>query len=128
MIARQLADPCLEPIILCLKDGRLPENGQQAQEIITLSKQFTILDEILYRENSKGGELQQIVVPASLKQQMMEEHNAGLLAGHFSGPRLYKTISKRWWWKNMYKDLMEYARRSHNAQLSRERSKRKFHL
>ena len=97
LIARQLADPCLEPIILYLKDGRLPENEQQAQEIITLSKQFTILDEILYRENSKGGELPQIVIPASLKQQMMEEHHAGLLAGHFSGPRLYKTISKRWW-------------------------------
>ena len=97
LIACQLTDPCLEPIILYLKDGRLPENEQQAQEIITLSKQFTILDEILYRENSKGGELPQIVIPASLKQQMMEEHHAGLLAGHFSGPRLYKTISKRWW-------------------------------
>ena len=97
LIARQLANPCLEPIILYLKDGRLPVNEQQAQEIITLSKQFTILDEILYRENSKGGELPQILVPASLKQQMMEEHYAGLLAGHFSGPRLYIAISKRWW-------------------------------
>ena len=54
LIAHQLADPCLEPIILYLKDGRLLENGQQAQEIITLLKQFTIVDKILYRENSRG--------------------------------------------------------------------------
>ena len=84
LIAHQLADPCLEPIILYLKDGRLLENGQQAQEIITLLKQFTIVDKILYRENSRGGELPQIVISASLKQQMMEEHHAGLLAGHYS--------------------------------------------
>ena len=105
LISCQLADPSLEPIILYLKDGKLPKNGQQVQEIIALSKQFTILDEILYRKNSKHGELPQIVVPASLKQQVMVEHHAGSLAGHFSGPRLYKTISRRWWWKNMYRDL-----------------------
>ena len=111
LVSRQLADPSLEPIILYLKDGKLPENGQQAQEIITLSKQLTILDEILYRENSKRGDLPQIVVPASLKNQRMEENHAGSLAGHFSGPRLYKTISRKWWWKNMYRDLIEYARK-----------------
>ena len=73
-----------------------------------LKKQSTVLDD---HEKSERGELPQIVVPASLKQQMMEEYHAGSLAGHFSGPRLYKTISRRWWWKNMYKDLMEYTRK-----------------
>ena len=94
LISHQLADPSLEPIILYLKDYKLPESGQQAQEIIALSKHFTIFDEILYRKNSKCGKLSQIVVPASLKQQiMMEEQHAGLLARRFSGPRLYKIIS-----------------------------------
>ena len=63
LISRQLADPSLKPITLYLKD-KLPGNGQ---EIIALSKQFTILDEILYSKNSKRGELPQIVIPASLK-------------------------------------------------------------
>ena len=78
--------------------------------MISLAKQFTILNEILYWESPKRGELPQIVVPASLKQLIMEETHAGALAGHFSAQILYKIISQRWWWKNMYKDLMEYAR------------------
>ena len=124
LTSRQLADPNLQPIILYLKDGKLPEDGQQAQEMISLAKQFTILDEILYRQSPKRGELSQIVVPASLKQLIMEETHAGALAGHFSGPRLYKIISQRWWLKNMYKDLMEYARNCPQCTVI-ERSERK---
>ena len=122
LTSHQLADPNLQPIILYLKDG-----GQQAQEMISLAKQFTILDEILYRESPKRGELPQIVVPASLKQLIMEETHAGALAGHFSGQRLYKIISQRWWWKNMYKDLMEYARNFHNVLLLRDQNGSEFH-
>ena len=40
----------------------------------------------------------------------MEEHHAGVLAGHCSGPRLFKMISRRWWWNQMYKDLIDYVR------------------
>ena len=108
--SRQLADPDLCPIIHYLKEGKLPEDSQKAQEVVTLAQQFTILDGMLYRMNPKQGELPQIAVPASLKQQVMEEHHAGVLAGHFSGPRLFKIISRRWWWKHMYKELMDYAR------------------
>ena len=108
--SHQLSDPDLHPIILYLKENSLPGDNQKAQEVVTLAQQFTMSDEVLYRTSQKQGELPQIVVPASLKQQIMEEHHAGILAGHFSGPRLFKTISRRWWWKGMYKDLMNYAR------------------
>ena len=67
-------------------------------------------DGVLYRTSQKQGELPKIVVPTSLKQQIMEEHHAGILAGYFSGLRLFKTISRKWWWKGMYKDLMNFAR------------------
>ena len=108
--SHQLSDPDLRPIILYLKENSLPEDNQKAQEVVTLAQQFTMSDEVLYRTSQKQGELPQIVVPASLKQQIMEKHHAGILAAHFSGPRLFKTISRRWWWKGMYKDLMNYAR------------------
>lgn len=81
------------PIILYLKEGNLPEDSKEAQEVIALAQQFTILDGVLCGMNPEQGELPQIIVPASLKQQIMEEHHAGVLAGHFSGPRLFKLIS-----------------------------------
>ena len=40
---------------------------------------------------------------------MMQNYHDGRLAGHFSGPRLYKTLVQRWWWPHMYTDAMDYA-------------------
>ena len=90
--SQQLADPSLYPTILYLKEGNLPEDSKEAQEVIALAQQSTILDGVLCRMSPTQGELPQIVVPASLKQQIMAEHHAGVLAGHFSGPRLFKLI------------------------------------
>ena len=67
--SHQLSDPDLRPIILYLKENSLPEDNQKAQEVVTLAQQFTMSDEVLYRTSQKQGELPQIVVPASLKQQ-----------------------------------------------------------
>ena len=39
----------------------------------------------------------------------MQEYHDGRLAGHFSGPRLYKTLVWSWWWSQMYTDAMNYA-------------------
>ena len=61
--------------------------------MIALAQQLMILDGVLCQMNHKQGELPKIVVPASLKQQIIEEHHASVLAGHFSGPRLFKLIS-----------------------------------
>ena len=107
--SHQKSDHDLHPVIL-YKEYSLPEDNQRVQEVVTLAQQFTMSDGVLYRTSQKQGELPQIVVPTSLKQQIMEEHYAGTLAGHFSGSRLLKTISRKWWWKRMYKDLMKFAR------------------
>jgi len=55
--SQQLSDPELSPIMLYLRDGILPENEQQAQEVIPLAQQFTISDGILYHLNVRKGEL-----------------------------------------------------------------------
>ena len=39
----------------------------------------------------------------------MQEYHDGHLAGHFSGPRLYKTLLRKWWWPHMYTDAMNYT-------------------
>ena len=39
----------------------------------------------------------------------MMDYHSGFLAGHFSGPCLYQMLARRWWWKCMYQDALEYA-------------------
>jgi len=40
---------------------------------------------------------------------IMQDHHDGHLTGHFSGPKLYKALVRRWWWRHMYTDVLNYA-------------------
>ena len=44
-----------------------------------------------------------------MRQRIMQEYHDGRLAGHFSGPKLYKTLVRSWWWPRMYSNALEYA-------------------
>ena len=50
-----------------------------------------------------------MVVPQQLHHNVMQNYHDGHLAGHFSGPRLYKTSVQCWWWPHMYADAKNYA-------------------
>ena len=39
----------------------------------------------------------------------MEEYYAGVMSGHFSGPGIYKTMLRQWWWEHMYQDIINYT-------------------
>ena len=57
----------------------------------------------------KQTETSQVVERQQLRQKIMQEYHDGHLAGHFSGPRLYKTLVQKWWRPHMYTDAMNYA-------------------
>lgn len=40
----------------------------------------------------------------------MAEIHGGVMSGHFSGNRLYKTLCRRWWWETMYRDAISYCK------------------
>ena len=79
------------------------------EKIVAESALYTIADSILYYVGLKSSEIPRAVVPTALQQQVMMDYHSGCLAGHFSGPCLYQTLARRWWWKCMYRDALEYA-------------------
>ena len=105
----QLMDQELKPIILYLKDGTLPEDTKLAKKIIPEATLYAISDDILYYIGPTQKEISRVVVPQQLRQKIMQEYHDGRLAGHFSGPRLYKTLVRSWWWPHMYTDAMNYS-------------------
>ena len=40
---------------------------------------------------------------------MEEYHHLGIMSGHFSGLKIYKTMCRQWWWEHMYKDINDYV-------------------
>ena len=105
----QLMDLELKPIILYSKDGTLSEDAKLAKKIVVESAQYAIYDNILYYVGPKQTETSRVAVPQQLRQKIMQEYHDGRLAGHFSGPRLYKTLVRKWWWPHMYTDAMNYT-------------------
>ena len=99
----------LQPIIAYFEENILPEDKGLAQKTVAEAVQYTMSDGILYFVGCKQTDVSRAVVPKALCKQIMEEYHGGNLAGHFSGPRLYKTLARRWWWQHMYRDAMKHA-------------------
>ena len=106
----QFKDQELKPIILYLKEGMLPDDDKLAKKTVAEATLYTIFNDILYYIGPTQTETSRVVVPQQLRQKVMQDYHDGHLAGHFSGPRLYKTLVRRWWWPHMYTDAMNYAK------------------
>ena len=80
-----------------LSEGCLPGDSKRAK--------------IVYYVYSKGGHRQRVAVRRHLQKQLMEENHRGLYGGHFTGPKLYSTLAKQWWWRGMYTDVLAYCKK-----------------
>ena len=105
----QMKDPSLKDLLLHLTDGVLPSDEKAAQKVIAQAPRFTVHEGILYVLDGRQRDRLRIVVPSQLRKMLLLESHAGKMAGHFSGPRLYRTLERRWWWPGMYTDCLSYA-------------------
>ena len=83
----QWSDSQLQPIILYLRDGELPDDINLAKKVVAESVLYTIADSILYYVGPKSSEIPWAVVPIALQQQIMMDYHSGCLAGHFASTR-----------------------------------------
>lgn len=80
-----------------------------AAKTIVQASLYTVADRILYYTGQKKDSTPKVVVPSDYKKKLMEEYHAAVMSGHFSGPRIYKTMSRQWWWEHMYQDIINYT-------------------
>ena len=104
----QMKDADLEPYLTC---SAVPADAVLAQRILDQAPLFTVADGVLYIRDARQKAGLRIVVPCHLREELLTEYHAGRMAGHFSGPRLYKTLEHRWWWQGMYADWLRHAKK-----------------
>ena len=109
-ILEQKRDTELKPLIDYIMAGKLPEDDTDARKVILQSSLYTVIDGALYYIDPKSEGERKIVVPNHLRKTVMEQYHSGVLAGHFSGPRLFKTLSKKWWWSGIFKHACEFVK------------------
>ena len=91
----QLKDQDIKMLRDYFEKGMLPEDKHSANKVIAQAPLFTLADQIIYFIDTKQNNLRRVVVPHHLKQQIMNEYHSSMMSGHFSGVRLYNTLSKR---------------------------------
>ena len=105
----QRKDPDVLEIVSYLTTELLPECSRRSKAVVAKSPLFALVNGILYFLDSKRGGRKRCVVPRHLRQSIIEENHSGPMAGHFSGERLYKALSRHWWWQNMYSDVVSHC-------------------
>ena len=106
----QQKDPDLRQLRQFLEFGILPEDEGIAKSVAAQALHFTVVDDVLYYVDGRKGGRRRAAVPRHLQQSLLKDYHAGKMAGHFSGARLYSTLCRSWWWRTMYKDVMEFCR------------------
>ena len=85
-----------------LLKGTLPKDKAEATELTLQATLYTVVDDILYYIGNSPKNVAKVVVPPKLRQDMIKDYHTGIMAGHFSGPKIYQEMLRRWWWKYMY--------------------------
>ena len=106
----QRKDQDVSEIIDFLEGGKLPEDIPRARKLALQAPLFTVIDHTLYFIDSKRRNTQRAVVPRHLRHDILKDVHSGPFGGHFSGPRLFKTLANSLWWEGMYRDALKFAR------------------
>jgi len=91
-------------------NGSVPHDEQHAKKICTKAVNFAVLDDIMYFIDPKHQGKRRAAVPTHLHDEILRENHGGIMAGHFSGDRLHKLVSNKWWWDTLYRDCITYCR------------------
>ena len=105
----QRKDPSLASLIQYLTDGTLPQDPCESKLLVAKAPSFALIDKFLYHIDIKQRQIKQVVVPTHLRHKIMQDYHQGRMSGHFSGPRLFRTISRTWRWERMFTDITEFC-------------------
>lgn len=103
----QRKDVDLLEIITFLETAELPADDKRARKVALQSSMFTMEGGILYFIDAKRGNRKRVVAPQHKRCDLIDETHRGLFGGHFSGDRVYHTLTRHWWWEGMYGDLLK---------------------
>ncbi len=114
--AEILKDSTYGPIAMYLKDGALPINRKDAEQVVRESSGFELVDNILcwkhVQHNPQKGTTIELrtVVPISKRDQVLIETHDLPFGGHLGVKRTFVKISANFYWRGMYQDVKNWVR------------------
>jgi hypothetical protein len=69
-----------------------------------------------------------VVVPASIREEIIREHHGNLVSGHFSWARTLDLISRHFWWPNMRQEIQAHVQSCLSCQRNKASNLRPYGL
>ena len=88
----------------------LPDDELTHRRIVLESKQFQVVDGVLYHENPAFPDRSCVVVPEPLRHTLLKESHCGRFAGHLSEKKVYDRLRRHVWWRGMRNDVHKFCR------------------
>ena len=99
----------MTPIVSYLKDGRLPEEKDEARKLRVRSARYVLIDEVLYKRGFSQPYLR-CLAPDEANYVLREVHEGA--CGNHSGAKslVHKVIRAGYYWPNMQADAKAYVK------------------
>ena len=99
----------MTPIISYLKDGRLPEEKDEARKLRVRSARYVLMDEVLYKRDFSQPYL--TCLASDKANYILREVHEGACGNH-SGARsfVHKVVHAGYYWPNMQADAKAYVK------------------
>ena len=102
----QRKDTKLRELINFLTKQSLPEDPKEINVVLnTVKKGYYVVDDILYYEGPDMTGNRRIVVPAHLRQRILEEHHDSTFAGHFAAKKMSQRLRQYFYWDGLTSDV-----------------------
>lgn len=108
---KQADDPFCRSMIDFLTLHKIPDDQGTAHTINNLHHHFSFCNNTLLYTGPPSNKtlLELVVVPSSLKHEIMHAFHDDILSGHLGFKRTYCRIRERFYWVNLYKDVNNYC-------------------
>jgi len=110
----QLDDPIIGPILCAKQENHRPSDetakgkSSHHRRLLQLWDQLIVQDQLLFRrfENDEGSSHHtQLVVPRSLRDQVLRDLHGGALSGHFGEDKTLGRLRERFYWPGFHTDV-----------------------
>ena len=117
--AAYLTSPHFRDIYIYLNQNKVPLNRLAARRIEINSRNYMLLDGLLFKILDTGVEDPTMVlcVPTSKAHVLMEYYHSSIMGGHTGITKCFQTISKRFYCPNLAEQLRAYITGCHICQL-----------
>ena len=124
----QSRDPVIKEVVTWVAEAKKPAKKQLAgtnkevRQLLSYWPQLYVKEDILYRRKRPPGKrnyIEQIVVPLTMRQEILGEYHGTIIAGHYGLRKSLGKLCANYWWPGVKRELQRWIQGCEQCQLTK---------